>query len=85
MEKRDLIYEILKTIERGVEPKHSEMNVAFEAFADAVEQIDEDRLATSIVFSRGGQTNKILVVFANGSKLTREGRKFIELKETGKL
>lgn len=85
MSDRDIVYEILKIIQSGKEPKKEDIGADKESFHEWMEQIHEDKLAENISFSRGGSVNKILIVFANGAKLTKAGREYIELKEAGKI
>lgn len=83
MSERDIVYEILKIIESGREPRKEDIGADRSSFAEWMEQIHRDHLADNIAFSRQGA--KILIVFANGSKLTKEGRRYVQLKEEGKI
>nr|WP_145404253.1 hypothetical protein [Paenibacillus xylanexedens] len=85
MSDRDIVYEILKIIQSGKEPKKEDIGADKESFHEWMEQIHDDKLVENISFSRGGSVNKILIVFANGAKLTKAGRDYIELKEEGKI
>jgi hypothetical protein len=78
MDKREIIYKALKVIESHIEPKAGLIGVESEAFNDAMEQVEEDRLATNITIAKGGQTHKILMVYANGSRLTEQGKNFMK-------
>jgi len=73
-----LIYKALKIIEEGKEPTAQSLEVEQNDFHAAMERIESSGYATNINFSRGGRGSEILIVFANGSKLTDEGRAFIE-------
>ncbi|WP_155990422.1 hypothetical protein [Paenibacillus graminis] len=77
MTSADLVYQILKVIEQGKEPKFQEMGINKNDFHAVIEQIDEAGLASNLVIRRGGQGNPILMVQANGSRLTPAGRNFI--------
>jgi hypothetical protein len=73
----DLVYQILKIIEQEKEPKAADLGVDQKDFIAVLEQVDEAKYASNITFARGGSGNVARVPFANGSRLTVSGRKFI--------
>ncbi|KGP80104.1 MULTISPECIES: hypothetical protein [unclassified Paenibacillus] len=77
MTSADLVYQVLKVIEQGKEPKALELGVDSEDFKVVMEQVHDSNFATNIAFSRGGRGNPIRTVHANGSELTTLGLKFI--------
>lgn len=85
MSERDIVYEILKIIQSGKEPFKEDIGADKESFDEWMEQIHDDRLATNISVYKGGRGNKISMVNAKGSELTKAGRQLIELKEEGKI
>jgi hypothetical protein len=69
----------LKIIEQGKEPKKEDLGIEDkEEFGIIGEIIKDFHLATNISIQRGGQGNKVLIVFMNHSEVTDIGRDFLE-------
>lgn len=82
IEEQDIVYRLLKIIDSGKEPRKEDINADFASFAEWMEQIKDDRLATNISFSRGGAGNPIRIVHANNCELTKWGRQYLEAIES---
>ncbi|MEH7484968.1 hypothetical protein V7157_28635 [Neobacillus drentensis] len=81
MDRYELIYKILKSIEQGKEPHWNDFGIDKEEFGLVAEHIKDNNLATNVTVSRGGLGNKVQIVFLNHSKLTSGGYDFIRKYE----
>ncbi len=83
MEEKERVYIILKLIESGIPLDKETLELGEEDFNERIEEIFDDRLVENIIFSRAG--NRLLGVNTQGVRLTRRGKDFIFLKESGRM
>ncbi|MGP4071297.1 YjcQ family protein [Piscibacillus sp. B03] len=78
MNRKKLIYSILKELEQGNEPKRENYELELEQWGEIAELIKNEGYVTEITITRGGQGNKVLIVMFKQSKLTMKGIEFLE-------
>ena len=78
MDKRKLIYSILKEIEQGNEPKYTDYDIELEDFGSVLEMMQEGQLIKGAKVQRAGQGNKIVYAFTNQAKIQMEGLNYLE-------
>lgn len=78
MDKRKLIYSILKEIEQGNAPKFSDYGITKDEFGDTLEMMQSGNLITGATITRAGIGNKVVFCITNYSKLTMDGLKYLE-------
>ena len=78
MNKDELIYNILKGIQSGSEPKQEDYSLDKEQWGDLLEFIQNEGYAENITVSRGGQGNKVLVTWLNKAELTSKGEAYLK-------
>lgn len=83
MEEKERTYIVLKMIEAGVPLEKEALELGEEDFNERMEEIFDDRLVENIIFTRSG--NRLLGVNTQGVRLTRRGKDFIFLKESGRM
>lgn len=86
-ETKSLIYQILKVIESGKEPKLADLDgVTLEGFHSALEQIMENKLATHISFTQSGKSKgkgkQQVTAHLDSSTLTAQGSNYIHMQES---
>jgi hypothetical protein len=78
MDKKKLLYSILKEIKQGNEPNAKDYGLTIEEFGSVVEMAKDEGYIKNAGISRGGRGNPILVVFLKGSTITKPGLDYLE-------
>lgn len=78
MDKRKLIYSILREIELGNEPKHTDYGIELEEFGSVVEMIQSEGLIVGAKIQRAGKGSKIVYAFTHQAKITMKGLNYLE-------
>lgn len=80
MNKRKLIYSILKEIESGNKPSYLDYKdaVTLEEFGSVVEMMGNAKLISSYTVVRGGKEHSVLFVNLNPTKLEMPGLSYLE-------
>lgn len=77
MNRRKIIFSILKEIEKGEqEPKHADYDITYEQFGDIVEMMQNDKLIEGASFAKG--VGKISIVWLNTAKITMKGLDYLD-------
>ena len=80
MDVRPLANQIMKALkEGGKEPKHSEFNVPYEEFGEAVEYLEEEGYISGSSVIRSGQGHRVHIVWLNRAKITEKGYKLLDV------
>ena len=78
MKKLKVIYSILRKLEKGEQVKQSDFDLTKEEWGDIADIILNEGLAKEISVIRGGQGNKVQIVFYEKAKITLDGLRFLE-------
>lgn len=82
MDKRKLIYSILKEIEQGNEPKSQDYEISLEDFGTIVEMMQSNGLIKGAFVQRAGRGNVIAYVFTNKATIEMKGLDYLEENST---
>ncbi|WKA57148.1 hypothetical protein QWY16_11615 [Planococcus shenhongbingii] len=72
------IVQVLKTIDEGKVPSKENYDLTQEQWGEVAETIIETNLAEGVSVSRGGQGNRVHIVWYENATLTNTGRVFLE-------
>lgn len=76
--KRKIIYSILKEIEKSEnEPRAEDYDISTAEFGDIVDMMEGELIKGSAI-SRGGSGNRPLIVYLDGATVTLEGLEYLE-------
>ncbi|BDH62125.1 hypothetical protein MTP04_22550 [Lysinibacillus sp. PLM2] len=78
MDKRKLIYSILKEIEQGNEPRAVDYGIELEEFGTVVEMIQRQGLITGAMVQRAGIGSKVVYAFLDRAKIEIPGLDYLE-------
>lgn len=81
MNKKELIKEILKSIEKVNEPTFIDYDLTKEDFGNLVDLMVDENLIKDATVIRGGIGNKVQIVFLNTAKITMKGINYLEQYE----
>ncbi|GAB0170534.1 YjcQ family protein [Lysinibacillus sp. CTST325] len=82
MDKRKLIYSILKEIEQENEPKSQDYEISLEEFGTVVEMMQSDGLIKGALVQRGGRGNGVVYAFTHKAKIEMKGLTYLEENST---
>lgn len=72
------IVQVLKTIEEGKIPTKENYDLTKEQWGEVAQTILETNLAEDVSVTRGGQGNKVLIVWYENAKITNAGKIFLQ-------
>lgn len=78
MNRKKIIYSILKEIQQGNEPKRDDYGLELEQWGEICELIRDEGLASNVVVQRGGIGNKVVYAWLSKAKITFKGLDFLE-------
>jgi hypothetical protein len=78
LNRKKLIYSILKELETGQEPKQSDYDLDLDSWGELAELIRDEELAKNVVIQRGGMGNKVVYAWYSSAKITLKGLDFLE-------
>lgn len=78
MNRKKLVYSILKELEQGNEPKQKDYELDLEQWGEISELILDEGYARNIKVTRAGIGNKVVMVWYNTAKITMKGIEFLE-------
>jgi hypothetical protein len=78
MKKIKVIYSILTKLDQGEKVIQSDFEIEKEEWGDIADLIKDEGLAKGITVTRGGQGNKVLLVWYDNAKITLNGLRFLE-------
>ena len=78
MNRKKLVYSILKEIEQGNEPKKEAYGLELEQWGEIAELIRDEGLAKNIQIQRAGIGNKVIYIWYSSAKITFAGIDFLE-------
>jgi len=78
LNKRKLIYSILKEIDNGNEPSFNDYDVTLEQLGEVVEMMASGNLIENATVQRGGIGNKVIYTHLKHTKVTIDGLQYIE-------
>lgn len=78
LDKRKLIYSILKEIDQGNEPKANDYGIELEEFGSVVEMIQRQGLISGATVQRAGIGNKVVYAFLDRAKIELPGLDYLE-------
>lgn len=82
MEKKQLLYNILKDIDEGKEIKHGDYDVDHELYGDVLDIAIDEGFVKNAKVSRGGRGNKVIMTYTDGAKITLSGLDYLERNES---
>lgn len=78
MDRRKLVYNILKEIEKGNEPRYTDYDVELQFFGEVVEMMQGENLIENATVIRGGTGNPVKMTLLNHAKVTIDGMEYLE-------
>lgn len=78
MNRKKIIYSILKEIEQGNEPKMEDYDLDLEAWGGIAEMIRDEGYARRVKVQRAGIGNKIIYAWYSPNDITEKGLNFLE-------
>lgn len=78
MERKKLIFSILKEIEKGNRPSHEDYGLSLEEFGGLIEIIIDDKLIKNGSVIRAGIGNKVKGYLLNHAQITLKGEEFLK-------
>ena len=79
MNKKRIIYSILKEIEKGEnEPRFTDYDINLDEFGDLVKLIQNDELIKGASVIQGGMGNHVQMVLLDSAKITMKGLNYLE-------
>lgn len=81
MSRNELIFNFLKEIKKGHEPKANDYKLEHQEWLNIIELILDKGYAKNIKTARGGSGNKLRTAWLDKAILTNEGEKFIKDNE----
>jgi hypothetical protein len=78
MDRKKLIYSILKEIEQGNVPKQSDFDLELEQWGELAELIRDEEFTKNVTVQRGGIGNKVVYAWLDRAKITLKGIEFLE-------
>lgn len=82
MDRKTIILEILKCLRDNKAPSREDFGIELEPWGEIAELIRDEGFAKSINVNRGGQGNKVLLVWYSNAKITLDGLEYIENNNT---
>lgn len=78
MNRKKIIYSILKELEQGNEPQRTDYDLDLEQWGELAELIRDEGLAENISVTRAGLGNKVMMVWYKPIKITMKGLDYLE-------
>lgn len=78
MNRKKLIYSILKELEQGNEPKQADYEIDLEQWGEVSELIRDEGFAKNVTVQRAGIGNKVVYAWYSSAKITMAGIEFLE-------
>lgn len=78
MNRKKLMYSILKELEQGNEPKRDDYELDLEIWGELAELIRDEGYAKNVTVQRAGKGNKIVYAWYSSAKITMKGIAFLE-------
>ncbi|MEK4128572.1 YjcQ family protein [Solibacillus sp. FSL W8-0474] len=78
MDKNELIKKILISLNENIEPNFNDLGVDKDTFGDTVEIMQNEDLITGANVQRGGQGNKVVLVYLKNAKIQLKGLDYLE-------
>lgn len=78
MDRRKLIYSILKELDKGLEPRHTDYDVDLQFFGEVIEMINRKNLIENATVIRGGIGNPVKMTLLKHAKVTFDGMEYLE-------
>lgn len=78
MDRKKLIYSILKELEQGNEPKQSDYELELEQWGELAELIRDEGYAKNVTVQRAGQGNRVIYAWYSSAKITMKGIEYLE-------
>ncbi|MGD6815486.1 YjcQ family protein [Metabacillus sp. 113a] len=78
MDRRKLLYSILKELQDGNEPKQTDYELDNEQWGEMLELIRDEGYAKSVTVQRGGIGNPVVYAWLNKAKITFKGIEYLE-------
>lgn len=78
MDRKKLIYSILKELEQGNEPKQSDYELELEQWGELAELIRDEGYAKNVTVQRGGLGNKVVYAWLDKAQITIKGLDYLE-------
>jgi hypothetical protein len=82
MNRKKLIYSILKELEQGNEPKREDYDLELEQWGELAELIRDEGYANHVKVQRAGMGNKVIYAWFSSAKITIKGLDFLEENST---
>jgi acyl CoA:acetate/3-ketoacid CoA transferase alpha subunit len=83
MNKKKIIYSILKEIEKGdSEPRAGDYEINQNEFGNLIDLMQNDGLIIGATVTRGGMGHNVQIVFLNTAKITMRGLDYLEENST---
>lgn len=78
MNRKRLIFSVLKEVEKCNYPNCSDYDVTKDQYGDIIDLMVSNNLISNASVVRGGRGNKVQIIFLNKAKITLEGLGYLE-------
>lgn len=78
MNRKKIIYSILKEIEKGNEPKREIFDLKLEEWGEIAEIIRDEGLLEGVIVQRAGIGSKVIYAWFSDARITMKGINFLE-------
>ncbi|QEO62957.1 hypothetical protein EVS87_012245 [Bacillus altitudinis] len=78
MDRRKLIYSILKELDKGLEPRHTDYDVDLQFFGEVIRMMESKNLIENASVVRGGMGNLVKMTLLKHAKVTFDGMEYLE-------
>lgn len=78
MNRKKLVYSILRELEQGNKPKRADYELDLEQWGELAELIRDEEYAKSVIVQRAGIGNKVVSAWYTSAKITMKGVEYLE-------
>ncbi|MDL0428702.1 YjcQ family protein [Bacillus sp. 4A_MP3] len=78
MDRRKLVYSILKEMDKGIEPRYTDYDADLQFFGEVVEMMQRKNLIENATVIRAGMGNPVKMTLLKHAKITFDGMEYLE-------